>query len=218
MTTGLRLAKGGLEGAEEAPSAGQGNDHGAELAKEFVPEARGNALGCARDRSQQVVKAQQAVRGERDSGGVGINDPTQDKFAGGPGAIPLTELFFGGRFLAVDRIGWEKGTEDPVKGVQEFAFDVTPPRSGALDYGDKIVNVHIGVGNRLAGIVEVRGADVPRCGGGRGKGTERSFGNTGMVRGTDRYWGVGSSAGRGHSDGRRKRNGGFGNGVKTMRR
>ena len=74
-----------------------------------------------------------------------VDEPAQDKFSCCPGAIAMTELLDGGRFLAVGTVGQVQTTEDLVKAVEQSALGVSSSTSIALYHVDIVVHVHIGV-------------------------------------------------------------------------
>ena len=84
----------------------------------------------------------------------GVNDPAKDKLASGPCAITFAELLLRSRLLPLRAVSSLKGAEDLIERV----VDATAMVGVALDNGDKVVHIHVGIGHGFTGMERTQGA------------------------------------------------------------
>ena len=92
-TTARQQSEGVLHGTEDISRTWKCKGHRTEFAKELVPLFDTSTLLGYRNAGKNLSKTLYAVTGKVDSHIDGIDDPTEDKLDGTPGAITLAEFF-----------------------------------------------------------------------------------------------------------------------------
>jgi hypothetical protein len=87
------MAEALLQGAEESLCARQSEGHGPNLAQELVPVLCGDTFLAGGNGVEEVMESRDAVRGQLNCFGHGVEDPSEDNFARCPAAVALQKLF-----------------------------------------------------------------------------------------------------------------------------
>jgi hypothetical protein len=136
----------GLKGAEKATTAGNSQDHTAEFAQTLLPTFEGNTR-TATEIIKNGAQADVAV-GRQFQGLFGhVDEPAKQEFGGAPTAVTL-EKRLDGNWRLMESVGGIKGANDLVNGVKQDSAGNTVATGTALNQIAKIVDIHVGVGQR----------------------------------------------------------------------
>jgi hypothetical protein len=114
-----------------------------------MPLPDGEAALTPRDGGKEFSETSAAIRGEFESHGDAVEDPTQDVFLSFPIGIALAKFLDRGRLASGRRVVGVERTEDLIDGVQERASHVKPAFRVALDQTKIIVNVDVVLGKAV---------------------------------------------------------------------
>lgn len=136
-------AKGLLHDRKHAPETGDGNSHGAEFTKNFVPALDGDSLLMKGYRCKDFGETVDTMLGQLDRHLDGVNDPSQNGLQCGPITVTFEELFDGDGLLAVLGILGIERSKDRVDSVEEDAANSGELVTVALSASDEIVHKHV---------------------------------------------------------------------------
>ena len=139
----LLMAKRFLQQGEEAAGAREGDGHGTQFTKEFMPMADGNLFLSWKDGGKEFVQTVHAVGGQGDGTGHRVNQPAKHDLRGAPCPISFSKFLEGGRLLTGWSVRGFKGAKHLVERVEERAFNSKPPGWSALHQTKEIIHIDV---------------------------------------------------------------------------